>query len=40
MIRKSLYGIAASLMTLTAFTGTSAVLNAGAGVPATQASVA
>ena len=40
MIRKSLFGIAASLMTLTAFSGTLTVLNAGTGVPAVQAPVA
>ena len=40
MIRKSLYGIAASLMTLTAFSGTIAVLHGGAGAVASQTAIA
>ncbi len=40
MIRKSLFGIAASLMTLTAFSGTLAVLHVGSAGPASEARIA
>ena len=40
MIRKSLFGIAASLMTLGAFSGTLAVLHVGTGPAGVEAAVA
>ena len=40
MIRKSLFGIAASLMTLTAFSGTVGILEGGLNSPASQAQIA
>lgn len=40
MIRKSLFAVAASIMTLTAFSGTLAILDGGAGPSAVSAPVA
>ena len=40
MIRKSLFAVAASFMTLTVFSGTLSVLYLGAGQPVAQAPVA
>lgn len=40
MIRKSLFAVAASLMTLTVFSGTLSVLYLGSGQPAAQEPIA